>query len=246
MLLYPRLPSANALELIREQADLDLPRLVRVSALEHEQARFNPVGGKRVRAEDLDQLRTRLRELAEAHGFPDPVRGRTGQLDRELARLLYSEMNIVPADAGHEGVWSFLSLVLVPELPVWRFPGRTPERLRGMPRNALRRLWWRAHTFDVDEESPIWNLTEDQLVQIEERPSIGGNPPLARELAAAFLEFSEGLAASLRDELLRDTMKRVVRISSVVSLYHLGIRDLRACVDEGLEASAAALLSRSG
>jgi len=97
-------------------------------------------------------------------------------------------MEIVPADAAEPGVWAFLCCVAVPDLACWRFPGRTRERLLGGPRNALRRLWWRAYVLDRgSREGLSGRLGEDETVQIMERPTLAGNPRVATTLADAHL-----------------------------------------------------------
>ena len=79
-------------------------------------------------------------------GWPTPMTRLGGpQFDRQLAAELHRQMHILPADAAVEDVWSFLSLVLLPDVACWRFPDRSEERLRGHFRNVFRRLWWRAY-----------------------------------------------------------------------------------------------------
>lgn len=241
MLLYPRLPSGTAKVLTREHSRLSLSELRALGTTRHEDADYAPVGGHRVEEAKLDLLQTHLRELAQDLGYPEHLGIRTGAFDQRFMTLLYSEMGIVPAEAAEEGVWSFLSLILVPELPVWRFPARHADRLRGHPRNTFRRLWWRAHTLGLEEDSPTSRLNEDQSVQIMERPSLAGSPEVARAVATAFLQVAEVDQDVPREALMREGAKYLIRLLPVVSLLHLPAEDLRRTARQCFLNAAAAL-----
>lgn len=125
-------------------------------------------------------------------------------------------MQSVPADAASRHVW-FVALVVLPDLAVWRFPGRADERLLGQPRNVFRRLWWRAETVGSDLIDAQRGLGEDELVNIMERPTLAANARTARRLAQ--LLFEKGDATGLpRSELMRDVSKRVLRRQAVMCL----------------------------
>jgi hypothetical protein len=162
-----------------------------------------------------------VREVAERAGYPQPLGGATQTFDRPCGTALLELMNIVPADAAEEGVWSFLTLVLVPEIGPWRFPARAEERLVGRPRNVLRRTWWRAWALGPDlDQSPhgCEPLGEDESVQIMERPSLGGNRRTARALQAAVWRAEiEGISVP-RTELMRQLARRLRAMKSHLSL----------------------------
>ena len=243
--LYPRLPTGAALQLIRAYESLPLADLAARSSLEHPAATYNPVGGRRVSRDRLELLRSGMREVAEMLRFPEPLGRRTGEFDRVYTELLYRGMGIVPADAGHEGVWSFVSLVLTPELPVWRYPSRNEERLRGLPRNAFRRLWWRAHTLGHTSDSITYRLTEDQLVQIEERPTIGGDPRVARALANALEKARERFTDISYEDLMREGAKYFIRLTPSISVYSLSDQQLLELAGEVMYTAAVALSADS-
>jgi hypothetical protein len=185
-----------------------------------------------------------MRAAAETLGFPEQLGSRRGDFDRLYTELLYRGMAIVPADAAHEGVWSFISLVLVPELAPWRFPNRTEERLRGQPRNAFRRLWWRAHTLGITPDSVTFRLTEDQLVQVEERPTIGGDSRVARALCSALENAIGQFPAVSHEDLMREAAKYLIRLTPSLSVYALAEGQLEDLMRELMTRSGKALMER--
>ena len=220
---------------------MSLDALADHGALGHVAATFNPVGGSTVSQGELKALQASMRELAADLGFPQPLGQGTSEFDHRFMSLLYEKMGIVPGDAGHEGVWSFMSLVLVPELPVWRFPARTEERLVGTPRNALRRLWWRAHQFGAGPESAAVLLGEDQLVQVEERPTLGGDPVVAQAVCRAFLEVRDSNPGVPQELLMREGTKRLIRVVPTTDIYGLTRRQLNNLCIEALQSAAVAI-----
>lgn len=123
-------------------------------------------------------------------------------------------MQIVPADAANEEVWSFLTLVVLPEVALWRFPDKKDERFIGRPRNTFRRLWWRAYVLAGENRPGAATsdpLGEDELVNIFERPSIVRTASLAQAMTKAIraLPSTPGVA---RSEVMRELAKRMRRL----------------------------------
>ena len=125
-----------------------LPELRDLAAPRHPDAEPSATGGHPVDNGQLREVQEAVREVAEQAGFPDRLAGPPRAFDRPCGTALLALMDIVPADAAEEGVWSFLTLVVVPEIGPWRFPALAEERLIGRPRNVLRRTWWRAWALD--------------------------------------------------------------------------------------------------
>lgn len=211
--LYPRLDAHRAALLVDEHADLSVEQLRERGATHHADAGCSPTGGLPVSGQQLLDLQTTLRGLCEEFGFPRPLKtSRQGEFDRVCGTILRRDMGIVPADAAEEGVWSFLTLVLVPELAPWRFPTRHADRLVGKPRNALRRLWWRAHVLGPDltwVPPACAPLNEDEFVQIMERPTIAKNARLAQQLKQVLWRAEMKGFRGNRAELLRDAIKLI-------------------------------------
>lgn len=81
--------------------------------------------------------------------------------------------------AADDGVWRFMSLRVLPDLVVARWPGAPADRFwRGRSRIWLRAVWWLVHlSWQGDEEATravLTDFTTDMLVQLVERPGRGG------------------------------------------------------------------------
>ncbi|MBC9819736.1 hypothetical protein [Terrabacter sp. MAHUQ-38] len=198
-------------------------------------------------------LREEVVELAKAAGFP--TERPLATFDTELPGLLGRRLQMSPAEAGRMEVWNFLTLALLPDVALWRWPSDTKdptyERILGKPRNVFRRHWWRWRILGPD--LPL-RLVEDEMQQIVERPtSLGGDPRVARALAHQHLEHlhSRRVVVSgrsrklVREKLMRESAKRVLRIGRVVALSTLSdehLADLmREIVDRAALAQAEAL-----
>lgn len=242
-LLYPRLPRSAARQLISERADLQVTELVDLGATHHPDAEPSATGGHPADSRKIQEVQTAIRSVAQAAGFPRPIAGSTQDFDRPCGSTLFKVMGIVPADAAEEGVWSFLTLVVVPEIGPWRFPAQAEDRLVGRPRNVLRRTWWRAWALGPDLATApdgCQPLGEDESVGIMERPSLGGNRRTARAIQAALWR-AEGRGLSVpRSELMRQLARRTRATKSHIQLDALTEDQLEALLDrivaESLEA----------
>jgi hypothetical protein len=223
--------------------------LVSASGLAHEKAVFGTTGGSRVSAPELKQLQEQIREVAEDSGYPEPGRPSRGNFDCQCALILHKYMDICPNEASQNGVWQFLSLVVVPDVVRWRFfqeseRGTNPDRFLGGPRNVLRRLWWRAYLLGEGSESAgklMKTLGEDEITQVFDRSSLAGNAALTQSLFAEAIRLFPGATSSKRVALLRDAPKRLLRLQSFVSFELLEPSDLDGIVREILGKSVAAL-----
>jgi hypothetical protein len=135
----------------------------------------------------IARVQADLRAVADDRGWPrsiDP--SATVELDRAWGDVLYEAMDIVPVDASREGVWSFLALVVVPDLARWRFPGAT-ERFIGVGDHVFGRLWWRE--FVLGPELRVGEgkepMTEAELVALFRRGDLVANPRVARAIVRA-------------------------------------------------------------
>lgn len=234
--VYPRLPLPQAAPMLQERSSLTARELLSRSDTQHSRSEWYPTAARRVPPEHLRELQARIREIAGRFGYPDLPNRRSTQyigFDQALTAEIIAAMDIVPADAAHEGVWSFLSLVLLPDVALWRYPnpgGRGDyERIIGRPRNVFRRLWWRAFVLGPETSS---RLLEDEAVGIMERPSLGGNPRIARTLAEEHLAVLEEKPKPPRTELMRQVTRRLRRLSVVVTLDVLDDDDLQGLIGQ--------------
>lgn len=223
--VYPRLPTADARRLIDRYQDITVAELSEFAAVDHPRAHPVATGGTtaptgllhRVRAEALDAV---------AHWTEfDAVPSRdVAAFDRTIGVTLHDAMLILAADAAHEETWNFVTLVLLPDVAMRRFPDRHPSRLLGGQRNAFRRSWWRREVLGELTTSGDPPLGEDELVGIFERSKMARSRGLARALAAEVLSYR----GSDRSHFARQLMKLVRRQTGPRLLDVLPQSDLEA------------------
>jgi hypothetical protein len=250
VVVYPRLDAAIAIELLAEYSTLDISALTGHAAHSHSRVTWYPTAPARVDERTLIDLRESVLAVARQFGHPVVPNRRSAaytQFDRAVAPPIFQTMRIVPSDAATEGVWSFLSLVLLPDVSLWRFPNRDRredyERVLGRPRNVFRRLWWRCFALGGAADGPASLLLEDEAVGLFERPTLGGDPRVASAIARAHLSRVTGSSSTSRTEVMRQAMKRLRRLSSIVALAALADNDLEITVDEVFDVAHAVVAS---
>lgn len=240
-LVYPRLDPAASLGLYQAHLALDLEELRRQSSLEHPQASPIATGGRPASPSDLARVQTVIREVAEEAGYPDgPNLASMQTFDRRCGTRLFSEMGIVPADAASEGVWSFVTLVLTPDVAAWRYRDRAQDRILGRRRNVYRRLWWRAWALGPDlEAAPDGSapLGEDEFVGIMERPTIGGSQVRARAVRDALWRHQASYEGLPRSEVMRELNMRYRAMLTFLSVDSLAEKDHAFLLDELMPAT---------
>lgn len=243
---YPRLPQGIAESLLHEQRDLPVDRLTALAATTHQQQEWHPTIPTRATGMQLQILRADVVGIAARHGYPiRQPRGGHAIFDQELAVHLYERMGIVPAEAAAGGLWSFLALVLLPDVAAWRFTDRHPDRFIGSDlmigtsnRHVFGRLWARVHILGPEASS---GLREDNVVNLFERPTFGGDPRIARAIGKTHMRIVAVHRISQSQELMRDAMKRLRRLAVLVSFGAMNDDQLNGLLEEVFMASAAAL-----
>lgn len=237
--LYPRLLPAET-----ESRFDALPRTVDpltdpIAAVGSARAVYAAAGGLRVQRDELLGLRKEVLYVARDHGYPErPGPEARNNFDRRVARILHTQMGLTPGEASQRQVWAYLALVLLPDVSSWRFPatdGRyVPDRFKGtdLTRHTLARLWWRAHLLRDDSrpEDPYWLLKvlgESDLDQImARRRSVAASPALVREVVRVVAEADDGGGR----DVLRDLLKRLLRLTAFLDLDWLNDTEIRALV----------------
>ncbi|MBM9621383.1 DNA cytosine methyltransferase [Streptomyces zhihengii] len=128
---------------------------------------------------------------------------------------------MVPAEAASRDVWSFLALVLLPDVAFWRYPRPPGDRVLGtdLTRHVFGRLWWRAQLVRSPDEAEPYGalhiLGEAAFDQIyARREALGGSPHLVRSILRVWNDLDRrGL--NERDT-LRDFLKRLLRLAPFV------------------------------
>jgi hypothetical protein len=141
--------------------------------------------------------------------------------DRKLTEIALNVFPMNPHEASNRDVWSYISLRVLPDVAMWRFPNRSNdpewERYFGSDRNTFKRLWWRSYMLGGPLAA---ELDEDELVQMFERTeSIGSNKIIMRSMATFALDSREdmksigGKASSLITEIAKSLRRSMAIIS---------------------------------
>lgn len=209
--LFPRLDALSV-----DQCLGDLDRLLEQASWPLAESRLpastkrSAVGGTQITMSALDDLRKLVVRTAFACGFPE--RGSTAdraRFDAEAARALAECEHFAPGEADRDDVWAFIATVLLPDVVAWRFSGRSSERFHGGVRNTFQRLWMRAWSLDrgADAGAERWKLvemlTEDALVQLTERPSIGADRRFSLAIANAWVETADQVGRPRMEDIMR-------------------------------------------
>lgn len=227
--LYPRLLDNEARKLFTEYHSLGAsadPRFLSTRASTRSDAAvFIATGGDRISSDRLDGMRSHVVELAHSYGFPDDHRD-LGDFDIRLAEYLHRTLEIAPAEAASRDVWTFLSIVLLPDVAFWRFPDANSDRVLStdITRHVFGRLWWRAQlVHDPMSEKPYGVLSilgEADFDQVyARRTALGGSPRLVRQILLVWSELRSNLDSDGPPSrvVLRDFLKRLRRLTPFVS-----------------------------
>ena len=175
--------------------------------------RFAATGGSQVHFDQLAALRDRILDVARSNGFGDTRVGDShAKFDAEVAASLAEDPLFQSGEALRDDVWTFVGASLAPDIVHWRF-GAARQRYLGGVRNTFQRLWMRGCALDRgadhEERWQLLELSEDALVQIIERPSLGGDPILARAIAEAWLSASLHHGRSAMEPIMRRAILRI-------------------------------------
>jgi len=209
--VYPRLPFSAAQQLVDEIAAAyrsDGPAgLAPLAAYAHPRAEPVATGGRVADAARIEQVRTGMLDVtAPWHERGAVSRVDAAAFDLALGRALHDSLAIIPGDAAHDETWNFLSLVVMPDLVVLRFPDMHPDRMFGTMRNPLRSSWIRRETLGDLTDRYDRPLGVDEMVGLFERSEMARNRPLIRALAKAVMEY-EGPRS--RSDWAREVFKEI-------------------------------------
>ena len=210
-LVYPRLPLPFAKARISEITEVmsgdGASGVQALARTEHAHAAPVATGGSVANSDQIANVRAAVLKTIEPWlRLGTVARPQAAAFDVALGRTLHEHLRIIPADAAHDETWSFLTLVVFPDVAVLRFPDMHVDRLIGTPRNVLRRTWFRQEVLGDLLHSTDRPLGEDELVGPLERSALARNHALIRRLAVAVLAYDGPTA---RSEWARDLYKRV-------------------------------------
>jgi hypothetical protein len=237
---YPRLRASRAVQVLLKQERLGLYELGKWPLPDLSREMFAPTGPAKVIPAELLELRAALDRVAVESGYPAVGADQRRLFDRNVARLL-GERGLPVDEMLRADTWTWIAVHLAPHLVRWRWQDAagsvTTARYNGiLQRNALGRLWYRAHVLDqgVGHEDR-WALSdalnEDAAVQLLERTAIASDRRLSRCVIKHWIEVGTGsnAEAMLREGLIR------IRIQGVML-------ELAVLEDAALEALVATAL----
>ncbi len=215
--------AALAWEVIRSQSFSEIAATL---DLDVRTAQYYPLARQRAGSNELLNLRTKVLGIAEEFGFPSKVSNKVlVEFDRSVGPEVHAQMAILPADASSIDVWNFVNAAVVPDVVLWRYGQLnvdsrrwtiSEDRLFDFTRTTIGRLWWRVHLLGSDLAG---ELGEDEVVNLLEKPRIGGYPVLARAMGRQLLEFTSVTKTGRRMDLFRDATKRLLRKMAVQSVF---------------------------
>lgn len=204
---------------------------------------YAPVGGTRATDEYLGEIRNGLIDIARRHGFPNEASvKKRAAFDNDATIWVMESEYFQTGEALRDDVWAFVSTWLVGDLTKWRFGGAR-TRYQGGVRNTFQRFLLRGRALDrgiehTDRWGLIRSMTEDALVAISERPSIGGRPLFARAIGEGWMRALDEYGAGAMEDLMRKTIIGLRLQNEVRDLCALSTPDLAKVVDAEFSRSA--------
>lgn len=205
--------------------------------------RYAATGGSAILPARLRVLRADLANLATGFGFgAEGKRGDHAGFDAALAPWIAGISEFRSGEALRDDMWCFLAVAVAPDIVHWRF-GKSRERYLGGVRNCFQRVWLRARALDRGGDHPdrwglVDQLTEDALVQITERPSLGADPILARALAEGWVRSATRIGRGRMEAVMRLTTLRLRIRNEIQALSLLSGEELAGVVDGFFVAAA--------
>ena len=192
-----------------------------------------------------------LRRIAQKAGFPTAnTQVARAQFDQDAAIYLGQLEELKTGEALRDDVWAFMTTVLAPDIVAWRFTDKNRERVArfaGGVRNSFQRLWVRGTVLDRREgHAQRWELikqlTEDAMVQIFERASIGGNPPFAMAIAEGWLRTASKVGRGPMEDVMRSATKILRMKNQIIDLGYLTSEELKGVVSDTFDTAARAVI----
>jgi hypothetical protein len=249
--LIPQIPAGVAEPLL---AQLSVARLADADPgdeLRYPQAITQPTGGLPITEALLKELRDAIVQAARNHGFPDSRPTSFLRFELEVAQVLSAWEPLWIAQGSPSGealrneCWTFITVVVLPDVALWRWPAKGGEdspgsrswkgRMVGGSRNAFQRIFRRVMCLDRGADHPdrwglIRDLQEDDFSAILERPGLSSNGEIAVCLGEEYLAMKQRLdqfSAGVRQEVYRQATK-AIRAYGVVQPLDLMSAENRA------------------
>jgi len=182
-----------------------------MSVLGHDDAQPVATGGIVADAGKIGAVREAVLSAATPWRERGSIENQASEFDLAVGRVLHQALKIVPSDAAHGEFWNFITILVLPDVAVLRFPEMHPDRmLGGSRRNTFRRIWSRREVLGDLTDRYRNPLGEDEMTGLFERSAMARNRPLIRALASIVMEREEPGA---RSAWARTLYKRVCYIT---------------------------------
>lgn len=251
--LIPQIPAGVAEPLLTQLALSRAADLDPGDDLRYSQAITQPTGGLPITDTLLKELRAAIVSAARNHGFPDSRPTSFLSFELEVAQVLaawsplWNAQGVPSGEALRNDCWTFITIVVLPDVALWRWPAKGGEggsgsrswkgRMMGCSRNAFQRIFRRVMCLDRGADHPdrwglIRELQEDDFSAILERPGLSSNREIAVCLGEEYLAMKQRLnhlSAGDRQEVYRQATK-AIRSYGVVQPLDLMTPENRAAL----------------
>ena len=196
---------------------------------------LRPFTSRGMSNEELAKFRTGVLSMAGvSNGNVNNVTLKPIEFDQLFVRncqVLFQDFERI--DTFQSEVWSYITIRVLPDLALWRWPDNAPERYFGNPeRNAFQRLWHRSFILGPELGS---ELQEDEAISIFERmEALGSNKnvavPLAQRIIKYRLNRSKNEPGS--SEVTSQVVVRLRRAMAVTNIVSLSEREIERLIDD--------------
>lgn len=238
--IYPRFSTEDARRAFVElqssvATGMEVPQFV--SGAHHPRAYFGIGGSGKVPVSELARLRHEMQ--SQLSTVSNAQRNHDRKFDllagAGLAQWFADDLR---GQAANPGMWSYLTIAVLPDLAVRRFPldrnGRlSPDRFLAGRRNVFYRAYLRAVVLGPLLNDPEVELFEDDLVGLIDR-NLSSDHRLARIVSEQIASTPKELP---RRDIVREGLKAVQFESRVTELGSLSDAELRALIAELFAAS---------
>ena len=231
--LIPQIPSSVAVALLPELALARPKNLDPGDEFRYSQAITQPTGGLPITDLHLKQLREPIVTSARKYGFPGSRPSSFLNFELEVAETLAQWSPLWKAQGQPSGealrndCWTFITVVVLPDVALWRWPAKTDEgetggrswkgRMVGGTRNTFQRIFRRVMCLDrgmdhSDRWGLIRQLQEDDFSAILERPGLSSNREIAVCLGEEYLAMKQRLSelsSAVRQDVYRQATKAI-------------------------------------
>ena len=247
-LLIPRLSTSEASKILTDHA-----RSLEGGALPEELVRLedvpgtpNPTGGAAASPADVQRWRWEVVELLD--GIDTHSREGRDALGVALGQAIEDVIHPVPADVAHDGTWSYLSLVVFPDVVNRRWPGEVRNARLILPderwighqtttrdRNYLKLSWRRWIILGEVMREARPRLGEDEFGALLERTAVARNRRLVTAAARTIILRGPRYPGG-RVEFARQFMKRIAERTGPLLLDILSDEEILSVVDAEADA----------